>query len=237
MSSSSIIPQHIAIIMDGNGRWANQRGLPRVAGHKKGADVVQTTVDACIKQGVKYLTLYAFSSENWKRPSDEISALMNLLNRFLKLNAKQMQKRNVRLKTIGRTSMLPEKCQKTLKQSIEKTKDNTTLTLTLALSYGGREELVDATQAIAKKVAAGEIKADQINNAILADHLYTADLPDPEMMIRTSGEIRLSNFLLWQLSYAEIILIDKYWPEFNETDLAAAIQTFQQRNRRFGALS
>lgn len=237
MSDQPNIPKHIAIIMDGNGRWAKKRFLPRTAGHKKGADSVQRAVDACIEHGVEYLTLYAFSSENWKRPEDEVNALMSLLNRFLTSNAEQMQKRNVRLKAIGRTHMLPEDCQKTLRESQEATKNNTGLTVTLALSYGGREEIVDATKAIAKKVAEGQLQVEEINNSTLQEHLYTADMPDPDVMIRTSGEIRLSNFLLWQLSYSEIILIDKYWPDFKSSDIAEAISLYQKRHRRFGDIS
>jgi undecaprenyl diphosphate synthase len=234
--SEAAAPEHVAIIMDGNGRWAKQRGLPRIAGHRAGAESVRRTVDACKSLGVKYLTLYAFSSENWKRPDSEVKALMQLLERFLKEKTKEMMKQNVRLNAIGRTDMLPEKTRQQLEKAIETTKDNTALTLNLALSYGGREEIVDATRAIAEKVKSGELNADSIDNSTLADHLYTADQPDPCLLIRTSGELRLSNFLLWQLSYAEIIILDKFWPDFTETDLIDAVTHFSSRHRRFGAL-
>lgn len=229
-------PEHIAIIMDGNGRWANQRGLPRVAGHRAGAESVRRTVEGCKNLGVKYLTLYAFSSENWNRPESEIKALMQLLERFLKEKTKEMMKQNVKLNAIGRTDMLPEKTRAQLDKAIETTAGNTALTLNLALSYGSREEIVDATKAIAKKVAAGEINPDEIDNSTISANLYTADQPDPDLLIRTSGEFRLSNFLLWQLSYSEIVILDKFWPDFSESDLYDAVSHFSNRNRRFGAL-
>jgi len=234
--SAAIAPEHIAIIMDGNGRWAKQRGLPRIAGHRAGAESVRRTVEACKNIGVQYLTLYAFSSENWNRPASEIKALMQLLERFLKDKTKEMMKQNVRLNAIGRTDMLPEKTQAQLKKAIDTTANNTALTLNLALSYGSREEIVDATKAIAKKVAAGELNVDDIDNSTVANHLYTAGQPDPDLLIRTSGELRLSNFLLWQLSYAEIVILDKFWPDFGESDLLDAMSNFSGRQRRFGAL-
>lgn len=234
--SEATAPEHVAIIMDGNGRWAKQRGLPRIAGHRAGAESVRRTVDACKSLGVKYLTLYAFSSENWKRPESEVKALMQLLERFLKEKTKEMMKQNVKLNAIGRTDMLPEKTRKQLELAIETTKDNTALTLNLALSYGAREELVDATRAIAKQVKNGELELDAIDNNTLANNLYTTGQPDPCLLIRTSGELRLSNFLLWQLSYAEFVILDKYWPDFTETDLIDAVTHFSSRQRRFGAL-
>ncbi|PQJ27944.1 isoprenyl transferase [Rubritalea profundi] len=229
-------PEHIAIIMDGNGRWAKQRGLPRIAGHRAGAESVRRTVETCKNLGVKYLTLYAFSSENWKRPESEVKALMQLLERFLKEKTKEMMKQNVRLNAIGRTDMLPEKTRIQLDKAIETTADNTALTLNLALSYGSREEIVDATKSIAQKVATGEISIDDIDNCTISDHLYTADQPDPDLLIRTSGELRLSNFLLWQLSYSEIVILDKFWPDFAESDLYDAVTHFHSRHRRFGAI-
>lgn len=232
----STTPEHIAIIMDGNGRWANQRGLPRSAGHRAGAESVRRVVEGCKNLGVKYLTLYAFSSENWNRPEPEIKALMTLLNRFLKEKTKEMKKQSVRLQTIGRTDMLPEKTRAQLAKAITETAENTELTLTLALSYGSREEIVDATKTIAKKVAAGELDPESIDNSTIASHLYAPDQPDPDLLIRTSGELRLSNFLLWQLSYSEIVVLDKLWPDFGETDLQDAITQFANRNRRFGAV-
>jgi len=229
-------PEHIAIIMDGNGRWAKQRGLPRIAGHRAGAESVRRTVEACKNLGVKYLTLYAFSSENWKRPESEVKALMQLLERFLKEKTKEMMKQNVRLNAIGRTDMLPDKTRAQLDKAIEITADNTALTLNLALSYGSREEIVDATKSIARKVATGEISIDDIDNSTISDHLYTAGQPDPDLLIRTSGELRLSNFLLWQLSYSEIVILDKFWPDFAESDVYDAVTHFHSRQRRFGAI-
>ncbi len=229
-------PEHIAIIMDGNGRWAKQRGLPRIAGHRAGAESVRRTVETCMNLGVKYLTLYAFSSENWKRPESEVKALMQLLERFLKEKTKEMMKQNVRLNAIGRTDMLPEKTRAQLDKAIETTANNTALTLNLALSYGSREEIVDATKSIAQKVATGEISIDDIDNSTISDHLYTAGQPDPDLLIRTSGELRLSNFLLWQLSYSEIVILDKFWPDFAESDLYDAVTHFHSRQRRFGAI-
>ncbi len=237
MSNQEPVPKHIAIIMDGNGRWAKSRGLPRTAGHKKGADAVERAADACMNLGVDYLTLYAFSAENWKRPETEVSALMGLLSLFLKGKASQMQKHNIRLRSIGRTEQLPEKVRETLLEAVENCKDNTGLTLTLALSYGGREEIVDATKKIAQQVAAGELSIEDIDNTTLQNNLYAPDLPDPDLLIRTSGEIRLSNFLLWQLSYTEMVLVEKFWPEFQESDVADAIAIFNKRHRRFGAVS
>lgn len=235
-ASELTAPEHIAIIMDGNGRWAKQRGLPRIAGHRAGAESVRRTVEACKNLGVKYLTLYAFSSENWKRPESEVKALMQLLERFLKEKTKEMMKQNVRLNAIGRTDMLPDKTRVQLDKAIATTANNTALTLNLALSYGSREEIVDATKAIAQKVAAGEISIDAIDNSTISNHLYTADQPDPDLLIRTSGELRLSNFLLWQLSYSEIVILDKFWPDFAESDLYDAVTHFHSRQRRFGAI-
>lgn len=235
-TTESATPEHVAIIMDGNGRWAKKRGLPRVAGHRSGAESVRRTVDGCKKLGIKYLTLYAFSSENWKRPESEVKALMQLLEKFLKDKTKDMMKQNVKLNAIGRTDMLPEKTRAELDKAIATTAHNTELTLNLALSYGSREEIVDATKAIAAKVAAGEMAVDDIDNNTVANNLYTAGQPDPDLLIRTSGELRLSNFLLWQLSYAEIIVLDKLWPDFGEADLIDAVKHFGKRNRRFGAL-
>lgn len=234
--SEASAPEHIAIIMDGNGRWAKQRGLPRIAGHRAGAESVRRTVEACKNLGVSYLTLYAFSSENWKRPESEVKALMQLLERFLKEKTKEMMKQNVKLNAIGRLDMLPEKTQAQLAKAIETTANNSALTLNLALSYGAREEIVDATRAIAHKVSSGELAVEDIDNQTLSNHLYTADQPDPCLLIRTSGELRLSNFLLWQLSYSEIVILDKFWPDFIESDIYKAADHFSSRQRRFGAI-
>ncbi len=229
-------PKHIAIIMDGNGRWAQQRGLPRIAGHRAGAEAVHRTVDACIKLGVQTITLYAFSSENWKRPKSEVRALMQLLDRFLKEKAKEMNKRKVRLQAIGQLDRLPAKTRQRLDSAIESTASNTALTVNLALSYSGRDEITDATKAIANKIAQGSLTPTDISHETISAHLYNAELPDPELLIRTSGEFRLSNFMLWQLSYTEIVIFDKFWPEFDESDIQKAIQQYHARERRFGCV-
>lgn len=237
MSEKPSVPKHIAIIMDGNGRWAKSKGLPRTAGHKKGADSVENAIDAGIQLGVDYITLYAFSVENWKRPETEVSALMGLLSLFLKKKFSVLKEKNVRLRAIGRIDQLPLQIKKLLVETIEKTKNNTGITMTLALSYGGREELVDAMKKIALKVSKGEINPEQINNETIQSHLYAPDTPDPDLLIRTSGEIRLSNFMLWQLSYTEMVLTKKYWPEFSQEDLFEAVEIYQQRHRRFGEVT
>lgn len=230
------IPRHIAVIMDGNGRWANERGLPRSEGHRAGAESVREVTDACIEQGVDYLTLYAFSSENWSRPEDEVKSLMKLLDRFLTEKEKDLKKQNIRLLAIGQIEKLPEKTQQLLNRIIEETANHTAMTLVLALSYGGREEIVSATRTIASKAAKGEIQPDDINCEVFANHLQTSGIPDPDLMIRTSGEMRISNFLLWQISYAELVIVKKLWPDFRKSDLFAAIKEYQSRHRRFGAL-
>ena len=228
------VPQHVAIIMDGNGRWAQARGLPRKAGHRAGAESVREAVDACLELGVSFLTLYAFSSENWNRPQKEIDALMKLLEQFLKSKGKEFNKKNVRLRTIGRTNLLPPSCREQLAKVINDTSDNTALTVILALSYGSREELTDATRRIALKVQAGELDPADIEKETIARHLDTAEFPDPDFLIRTSGELRLSNFLLWQLSYAELFISPKNWPDFRKTDFREALEDYSRRQRRFG---
>ncbi|MBK1792176.1 isoprenyl transferase [Persicirhabdus sediminis] len=233
---NSNVPRHIAVIMDGNGRWANERGLPRRDGHRAGAESVREAVDACRELGVEYLTLYAFSSENWKRPKAEVEALMSLLEKFLKDKLPEMLKQNVRLHAIGQLDRLPAKCRKQIDKSINKTASNTGLNLVLALSYGAREEIVDAAKQLAQKVADGELAPEQIDNQLFASHLYTADFPDPDLMIRTSGELRVSNFLLWQISYAELVISQKFWPDFRAADMHAAVAEYGKRNRRFGEL-
>lgn len=234
--SSESPPKHIAIIMDGNGRWAKQRGLPRAAGHRAGAESVRRVVEACKHIGTTHLTLYAFSSENWRRPAAEVKTLMALLDRFLKEKTKEMIKQNVKLQAIGRLHMLPDSTRKSLQSAIDQTANNSELTLTLALSYGAREEIVDAARSLATDVAAGIITPDQIDNDTFSAHLYAPHHPDPDLLIRTSGELRLSNFMLWQLSYAEIVVIDKFWPDFSENDLFQAVNEYSRRHRRFGAL-
>lgn len=230
------IPRHIAIIMDGNGRWAKERGLPRREGHRAGADSVRACVEACGALGVEFLTLYAFSSENWNRPKAEVAALMKLLEAFLKQKTGEMVERNVKLQAIGRLTQLPASCQKTLHQSIEKTAGNTGLTLILALSYGGREEIVDGVRGLLRHVQEGHLDPAMITPEVFSKHLYTRYYPDPDLLIRTSGEMRLSNFLLWQISYAELYITGKYWPDFREADLEAAVDDYSTRQRRFGGL-
>ena len=230
------IPRHIAIIMDGNGRWASARGLPRVEGHRAGASSARSAVDTCIQLGVEYLTLYAFSSENWKRPKKEVDALMNLLEKFLRDKLPEMLKQNVRFHSIGRHDLLPEKCRRQIEQATEDTKDNDGLNLVLALSYGSREEITDAARAIATKAVAGELDPADIDNELFSQHLYTSDFPDPDLLIRTSGELRISNFLLWQISYSEIVISPKNWPDFREAELREAIEEYARRHRRFGAV-
>jgi undecaprenyl diphosphate synthase len=232
--TSENVPCHIAIIMDGNGRWARERGWPRLKGHEQGAHNVQTICEACIAEGVRFLTLYAFSTENWKRPAHEVAGLMLLLEKFLSDKVAMMDKNGVRLTTIGRTADLPGPVRKRLERAIADTAHNTRLTLTLALNYGGRDEIVDAVRAIAQEVKEGALDPSAINAETLSDHLYTAGTPDPDLLIRTSGEMRISNFLLWQLSYTEIHVTSRLWPDFGAADLRAAIADFQSRDRRFG---
>lgn len=238
MTTSTLkIPQHIAIIMDGNGRWARQRGLPRVEGHRAGAESVRAVVRACGELGVRYLTLYAFSMENWRRPRAEVNALMRLLEFYLQQEIPELDRNNVRLRAIGRLDELPLAAQRQLEKSIAALNDNTGLTLVLALSYGGRAELVDAMREIARKVKTGALEVADINEDTIAQHLYTRDMPDPDLLIRTSGEMRVSNFLLWQISYAEIYVTETLWPDFRKPQLLEAIADYSKRQRRFGRIS
>jgi undecaprenyl diphosphate synthase len=234
---SGDIPNHIAIIMDGNGRWAKKRGLPRIAGHREGVESVREAVEACGQLGVGHLTLYAFSTENWKRPKDEISLLMRLLMRALRDETDKLYQNNVRIRAIGEVSALPQEVQDELFDAIEKTKPNTGLTLTLALSYSGRWDLTSAMRRIAVDVQRGKLYPDQITEALIGEYLSTKDIPDPDLMIRTSGEFRISNFLLWQLAYSEIHISACYWPDFRRDGLYAAIREYQKRERRFGMVS
>jgi len=228
------IPAHVAIIMDGNGRWARQRGLPRIEGHRRGVETVREIVDAARELGVRYLTLYAFSVENWQRPADEVGALMSLLEIFLKREVKNLIKNRVRLRTIGRTHELPGPVQTQLQRALDATAHFTDYTLALALNYGSRTEIVDAARAYAAAVAAGREKLNDSSWATFSRYLYTADLPDPDLVIRTSGETRVSNFLLLQAAYAEFLFIPVLWPDFTKAHLAEAIATFARRERRFG---
>jgi undecaprenyl diphosphate synthase len=231
------LPAHVAIIMDGNGRWAKMRGRPRVYGHKNGVRAVREVTEACAELGVKHLTLYAFSTENWNRPITEVGALMELLVLTIGRELKTLQKNNIRLNAIGKLEFLPEKCYKELMSAIEKTKNNERMTLTLALSYGSREEITDAFNRIQVDMDKGIIEKENISPDIIEKYLYTAGIPDPELLIRTSGEYRISNFLLWQIAYAELYFTDKFWPDFAREDLYQAIYNFQQRERRFGKIS
>ena len=227
-------PVHVAIIMDGNGRWAKARGLPRSAGHKRGAESVRKSVKGAISNGVSYLTLFGFSSENWKRPPDEIHDLMGLLRLYLKSEIKDLHKEGVRLLIIGDRENLDKDIIKLIQSSEEMTKKNTRLTLIIALSYGGRAEILHAAKQIAKDIAQGDLQISNIDEDALSERLFTKDIPDPDLLIRTSGEQRLSNFLLWQCAYTEFIFIDTLWPDFAEVDFENAIKVFQNRERRYG---
>ncbi|MEY2600005.1 MAG: hypothetical protein RLZZ142_2264 [Verrucomicrobiota bacterium] len=229
-------PRHVAIIMDGNGRWAGERGLPRVSGHHAGTHAVRAVTEACCELGVEFLTVYAFSTENWKRPQEEINALFSLLEHFLAAELPTLQANNIRLRAIGRLHELPANAQAALEEAVRQTDSNTGLTLILAINYSGRVELEDAIRAVCESVAAGKLRPEEFTQEHLRQHLYTADWPDPDLLIRTSGEMRLSNFLLWQLSYTELYVTPKRWPDFGKPDLLEAFREFQRRQRRFGGL-
>jgi undecaprenyl diphosphate synthase len=231
------VPGHIAIIMDGNGRWAYKRGKPRVFGHKNGVKSIKEAIEGCSDLGVKYLTLYAFSTENWNRPEMEVKTLMALLVSSLKKELKTLRKNKIKLNAIGSLHSLPEKAQKELAEVIEKTKKNKVSTLTLALSYGSREEIVNVIKNISKKVVNNQLKIEEIDEKIINNHLYTFSLPPVDLMIRTSGEKRISNFLLWQIAYAELYFTDTLWPDFRKENLFKAILDYQNRERRFGKTS
>jgi undecaprenyl diphosphate synthase len=231
------LPRHLAIIMDGNGRWAKKQGLMRAFGHENGTKSVRTTVECCAKLGIENLTLYAFSTENWNRPKLEVDTLMKLLINSLKSELKTLIENNIKLHTIGNLEKLPKSAQKELLEVINKTKDNTRMTLTLALSYGSREELISAIKNISSKVKNNIISIDAIDESIINQHLYTQNLPDVDLLIRTSGEHRISNFLLWQIAYAELYFTDVLWPDFTEQNLYEAIISYQKRERRFGKTS
>lgn len=225
---------HLAIIMDGNGRWAQQHGYSRSEGHRAGAKTVKRVIGLAGKYGIKYLTLYAFSTENWKRPKKEVVALMNLLGEFLNANLKLLMKNGIRLRTIGRIGDLPLIPKKALVNVIQKTEKNTNGQIVLALSYGGRAEIIDATKKIVTDVLDKKLNPNTIDEKTFSSYLYAPDIPDPDLLIRTSGEYRLSNFLLWQASYAELWITDTFWPDFGENDLIKAIEIYQKRTRRFG---
>ncbi|HEY1582610.1 MAG TPA: isoprenyl transferase [Chthoniobacterales bacterium] len=236
VASSKAVPRHVAIIMDGNGRWAKERGLPRIKGHEEGAKAVRACVEGCGELKIEFLTLYAFSAENWQRPKTEVSALMRLLERFLQERTAELVEKNVRLQAIGRLTDLPSICQKQLHRSIEQTAQNNGLTLILALSYGGRLEIIDGIKSLLHEIKAGHIDPAMIDPAMFSKHLYTRYYPDPDLLIRTSGEMRISNFLLWQLSYTEMYVTPKLWPDFGKEDLFEAVDDFGRRQRRYGGI-
>ena len=233
----SRVPRHIAIIMDGNGRWAKKKGMPRVLGHRSGVKSVRETTEAAAQIGVEYLTLYTFSTENWNRPKFEVTAIMELLVATIESEIEELNKNNVRLKTIGDIEQLPKKSYEKLLEGKELTKDNTGLTLVLALNYSAKSEILRATRELATRVEQGELHADDIDEDVFANALHTRGIPDPELLIRTSGETRISNFLLWQIAYSELYFTPTYWPDFRKENLYEAICSYQQRERRFGKIS
>jgi undecaprenyl diphosphate synthase len=230
------LPRHVAMIMDGNGRWAKQRHLPRIEGHRAGAESARVIIRTAGELGIKYLTLYAFSVENWNRPKDEVDALMKYLVHYLKSETPELNKNNVRLEIIGQVYRLPEVVQEHLRKSMATLSKNNGLTLIMALSYGGRTEIVDAVRSIATKVKAGELDPPDITEQVFAQHLYTRNIPDPDLLIRTSGEMRVSNFLLWQISYAELVITPTLWPDFRKPQFCGALEEYHRRHRRFGGL-
>jgi len=233
MNENKVIPEHIAIIMDGNGRWAKQRGLPRTAGHKAGVEAIREVIENCSQRGIKYLTLYAFSTENWKRPQKEVSALMELLVFYLKREIESLHRNNVKIVTIGDMTKLPEKAQNEIKSATSKTCKNTGLNVEIAINYGGRQELVHAIKKISLEY---EGRTEEIDESTVSSHLYTCGMPDPDLIIRPSGELRISNFLLWQMAYSEFWFSNVLWPDFNKDHLNEAIASYGERNRRYGGL-
>ncbi|MCR4414346.1 MAG: isoprenyl transferase [Thermoguttaceae bacterium] len=230
-------PRHIAVIMDGNGRWAQRRGLPRIEGHRRGVASVRRVTAECSRLGIEQLTLYCLSSENWKRPQEELDFLMRLLEQYMVEERGTIRDRNIRLAVIGRREGIPADALREMDKTVAMSRDNTGLTLCLAINYGGRAELVDAVRAITRRVQAGELQPDQVTEAVVSAHLYTSGMPDPDLLIRTASEMRVSNFLLWQISYAELWVTDLCWPDFDEQQLHAAIRSFASRDRRFGGLA
>lgn len=234
MSSPAKIPQHVAIIMDGNGRWARKRGLPKIAGHRQGVKAAEEAMEAAKELGVKYLTLYTFSTENWKRPKTEVEGLFRLLEDYIDREGDKLNKNKIRFNIIGDIDALPATTKDKLRKTIEATKSNADFTLNLAVNYGSRDEMLRAVRSIAEDVKRGTMSADSVTEAAFSERLYTAGMPDPDLLIRTSGEFRLSNFLLWQLSYAEIYISSKLWPDFHRADFVKAIEEFASRDRRYG---
>jgi undecaprenyl diphosphate synthase len=237
VSDRENLPEHIAIIMDGNGRWAQKHALGRIAGHRKGSEAVRRVVRSCRKLGVKYLTLYAFSSENWSRPEEEVSALMNLLVRYLRSEEKELMDNGIRLTAIGNIAALPDRVKKTLQKTMDKTAGNREMTLVLALNYGGRDEILEAVRKALAERDQGKLVTGKLTPELFSSYLYTAGIPDPDLLIRTSGEYRVSNFLLWQTAYTEFFFTDVLWPDFSEEHLTEAISDYQRRERRFGLTS
>lgn len=235
-SQEGFSPRHIAIIMDGNGRWAQEKGLPRLEGHRRGALVLENVVEILIAQGLPFLTVYAFSSENWKRPEEEIGGLVNLMRFYLQNKIAKLHEQGVRLNILGEYKIFPEDVVLLIQESLELTRYNKGLTLSIALNYGGRSEIVRAAQRISKRVMAGDLEPEALTEELFSHFLWTAGIPDPEILIRTSGEQRLSNFLLWQSSYTELIFLKKYWPDFSEDDVKNALDHYHEKHRRFGGL-
>tara|TARA_A100001037_G_scaffold211333_1_gene189400 strand:- start:1276 stop:2013 length:738 start_codon:yes stop_codon:yes gene_type:complete len=231
-----LLPMHVAVIMDGNGRWAKQRSLPRIEGHRRGVESARAIIRAAGELGIKYLTLYTFSAENWNRPQPEVEAIMKYLSFYLKKEVKELKKNNVRLEAIGQIHRLPEHVRNQLGESKAALEGNNGLTLILALSYGSRAEIIDAARAIAEKAKAGAIDPQEIDEQYFANHLHTRHIPDPDLLIRTSGEMRISNFLLWQISYAEMLVTPTFWPDFRRPQLIDALEEYARRHRRFGLL-
>ncbi|MEH2140625.1 isoprenyl transferase [Nostoc sp.] len=229
-----LLPQHVAVIMDGNGRWAKSQGLPRFMGHKRGVDALKDLLRCCQDWGIQALTAYAFSTENWKRPQEEVDFLMTLFQRVLRQELREMVEENVQIKFVGNLQALPRSLQQEISRSMEKTKDNRGIRFSVATNYGGRQEIIQACQAIAKQVQQGLLQPDEIDEQVFESHLYTAGITDPDLLIRTSGEMRLSNFLLWQMAYGEIYITDVLWPDFDRAEFHRALCAYQQRERRFG---
>lgn len=229
-----LLPQHVAVIMDGNGRWAKRQGLPRIMGHKRGVDALKDLLRCCQDWGIQALTAYAFSTENWKRPQEEVDFLMTLFQRVLRQELREMVEENVQIKFVGNLQDLPRSLQQEISRSMEATKDNRGIRFSVATNYGGRQEILQACQAIAKQVQQGLLQPDEINEQVFESHLYTAGITDPDLLIRTSGEMRLSNFLLWQMAYGEIYITDALWPDFDRAEFHRALCAYQQRERRFG---
>jgi undecaprenyl diphosphate synthase len=234
---SSNLPRHVAIIMDGNGRWARRRLLPRLEGHRQGAKAVRRAVEFCRRKGIRVLTLYAFSTENWQRPKSEVSGLMSLLSQYLDSELDELHANDIRLRTIGDMTRLPKALAEKVRAAEEKTAQNKTMTLNIALSYGGRQDIVNAAVEVSKAVKAGRMDADSITEEVFAQFLATRDLPDPDLLIRTGGEVRISNFLLWQCAYAELYFTPLLWPDFDDYTFTEALQAYQERQRRFGMIS